>query len=166
MTVNDVKNVKAAIKAEMLRRNGYGSLAAYGGSSYDFSQAPAVGQKTKPEYGEKTIDLLLKICDYKDLRLTRADEPIPTAFNKGLLDFITKLSKEESTGESAATVANLFPDRRPETSSCRGNCTGLCVGNCTNHCNGCTSCTASCGTGCASGCNTNCKGGAMKEMGH
>lgn len=140
MTVQQLKNLKAAIKAEMLRRNGFGSLAAYGGSSYDFSTTPVVGMKTLPEHGQKTIDLILKIEDFKDLKLVKENEPIPEAFGQQLIDEVARLSREPKTGA------------KTETSSCRGACTGLCVGSCMNLCNGCTSCSAACGTGCASGC--------------
>lgn len=166
MTVEEFKQLKSALKTELARRNGIGSVAKFAGSKYDITAWPEKGKtKMKPEFGEKSIDLILQILDYKDLRLTKVGEPVPTAFNKELITLVQSLSKEESTGESEKTVKELYPSRKPETSSCRGMCTGLCVGTCTGHCNGCTSCTASCGTGCASGCNSTCKGGAMKEVG-
>ena len=167
MRASDLKDIKAAIKKELLRRNGYGSVASYGSSTYDFVRTPTVGQPIYKEFGEKTVDLLLKITDYKDLKPTKTGELIPTAFNREIIDFVNNtLAKEKFTGESTETVANLFPDRVPETSSCRGACTGLCVGSCINQCNGCTGCTASCGTGCASGCNSTCSGGSMAYSGY
>lgn len=159
MKASGLAPIKAALKAELLRRDGNGSVAQFGDSAYDFSHNPYIGEKIRPEYGQKTIDLLLKIEDYKDLRLVKVDDPIPKAFNSELLTEIARLAAEQKTGESAKTVANLYPSRKPETSSCRSVCTGLCVGTCASKCNGCTSCTAACGTGCASGCNTACKGG-------
>lgn len=159
MKASDLTTLKAAIKAEMLRRNGFGSLAEFGGTTYDFTVAPAVGVKTKPEHGQKTIDLLLKIEDYGNLVLVKENDPIPSDFNASLVNEVTRLASEAKTGESASTVTNLFPDRTAETSSCRGACTGLCVGSCHGNCNGCTGCTASCGTGCAGGCNTSCNTG-------
>lgn len=128
--------LKRLIKDEMARRNGNGSLAEFASAHYDFSVAPAYGQKTKPEHGQKTIDLLLKIKDYGDLRLVREDEAIPISFDASLLDYVRMLSAEQATGE--------LSDR----SSCRGACTGLCVGSCIGHCNGCSGCVATCGTGC------------------
>lgn len=159
MKASELISIKAALKAEMLRRNGFGSLAEFGGSAYDFAVAPGIGVKTKPEHGQKTIDLLLKIEDYGNLVLVRENDPIPSDFNVGLLTEIQRLASEAKTGESAETVSKLFPSRTAEKSSCRGACTGLCVGSCHGNCNGCTGCTASCGTGCASGCNTSCNTG-------
>lgn len=159
MNTSELKELKAAIKAEMQRRNGFGSLAEYGTSTYDFTVTPVKDGKIRPEYGQKTIDLMLKIKDYPGLKLVVADDPIPDAFNAGLINEVKKLANEKKTGESAKTVANLYPSREAETSSCRGACTGLCVGTCIGNCNGCTNCTASCGTGCASGCNSTCKSG-------
>lgn len=149
MNSTDVKNLKAKIKAEMQRRNGYGSLTSYAGTAYDFSTAPAKDVKILEEHGKKTIDLILRIEDYKDLKLAKKENPIPKAFDENLYKEIDRLATEKTTGESKNTVKNLFPSRTPETSSCRGDCSGLCVGSCINHCNGCTSCTATCGTGCA-----------------
>lgn len=159
MKASELVTLKAAVKAEMLRRNGFGSLASFGGSAYDFTTAPAVGVKTLPEHGQKTIDLLLKIEDYGNLVLVKENDPIPSDFNSSLVNEINRLKSEAKTGESTKTVTNLFPSRTAEASSCRGACTGLCVGSCHGMCNGCTGCTASCGTGCASGCNTSCNTG-------
>lgn len=166
MTVEELKKLKSVLKTELARRNGVGSVAKYAESSYDITDWPVKHQtKMKPEYGEKTIDLILQIQDYKDLKLTKVNEPVPRAFGSELITLVQNLAKETATGETAKTVKNLYPSRTPEVSSCRGMCTGLCIGTCTNNCNGCTSCTASCGTGCASGCNSTCKGGSMKEVG-
>ena len=158
MTVNEVKTLRAKIKAECLRRNGYGSITNYGSSAYDFATTPTSNSKVLVEQGQKTVDVFLHIEDYKDLKIVKKNDPIPVAFNA---QYITKevdrLATEVKTGESAKTVKNLFPNKKPEVSSCRGACTGLCVGTCINNCNGCTSCTASCGTGCESGC-TSCQG--------
>ena len=155
ITAEKVIELKAKIKAEMLRRNGHGSLESYGGSSYDFTITPVKGELVKAEHGQKTVDLLLKIEDYGDLTLSKQHSKIPSSFTEELLTEIDRLAGETKTGLST------------EKSSCRGDCTGLCVGSCIGKCNGCTGCTASCGTGCASGwksgctgsCNTNCTGG-------
>lgn len=152
MNSTDVKNLKTKIKAEMLRRDGVGSLTEFGTSTYDFTIVPAAGVKVLEEHGKKTVDLLLKIEDYGDLRLTKKGDPIPKSFNENLYKEIDRLASEKKTGETEETVKNLFPNKTPEVSSCRGACTGLCIGSCISLCNGCTSCTASCGTGCASGC--------------
>lgn len=154
MTTEQVKQLKAKIKAEMLRRDGNGSLASYGSSSYDFSATPTAGSSVKAEYGEKTINLLLQIEDYGDLSLVNAGDPIPQSFNSGLINEVNRLAAEEKTGESEETAAMFNDGRVAETSSCRGMCTGLCVGTCIDQCNGCTGCTATCGSGCTTGCSS------------
>lgn len=146
MTAAQVNELKAKIKAEMLRRNGHGSLAAYGNASYDFKTTPVADDWIWTEQGQKTVDLILKIEDFGDLFFARKHENIPEDFSTKLLTEIDRLSKEAKTGETT------------EKSSCRGDCTGLCVASCISQCNGCSGCTASCGTGCASGCNANCTG--------
>lgn len=161
ITAEQVIELKSKIKAEMLRRNGYGSLAEYGSADYDFIETPVKDELIMAEHGQKTIDLLLKIENYGDLIPSEKGSLIPSDFTEGLLDEVDRLAAELKTGESAKTVANLFPDRAAEISSCRGDCTGLCVGSCTGLCNGCTGCTSTCGTGCASGCNTTCTGGCQ-----
>ena len=161
LTAAQAIELKAKIKAEMLRRNGFGSLAEYGTSSYDFTENPTKDELIMTEHGQKTVDLLLKIEDYGDLTLSEKGSLIPGSFSEVLLTEVDRLATEEKTGESVETVKDLFPDRTAEVSSCRGDCTGLCVGSCTGLCNGCTGCTSTCGTGCASGCNTTCTGGCQ-----
>ena len=159
VTVEQVIQLKSKIQAEMRRRNGRASLEEFG--NLDFLNEPVKNELIMAEHGQKTIDLLLKIEDYGDLTLSERGILIPSDFTAELLDEVDRLSTEQATGESESTVANLFPDRTVEVSSCRGDCTGLCVGSCHGQCNGCTGCTASCGTGCESGCNTTCTGGCQ-----
>ncbi len=163
MTTSQLTIIKDRIDAELARRNGNGSLANY--SNLAFSEPPLARngyQGIRKEYGEKTIDLLLKICDYKDLVLTEAGGVIPDAFNyEDMTALLDILSGEERSGVSADNVNNGLADKA-EVSSCRGNCTGLCVGSCIDMCNGCSGCAASCGSSCANGCREDCTGGAFK----
>mgnify|MGYP004453836539 CR=1 FL=1 len=162
---------KAALKKELLRRNGigpdnrlwtpsapFGSLTEFGSSKYDFTHTPTKDQKIYSEYGQKTVDLLLKIKDYEDLDPTVEGNPIPKGFNDGLIDKVTALSKEEFSGETEATIAarkaagESTANLKPEASSCKTMCSGMCVGSCIGFCNGCNkTCTSNCGTGCANG---------------
>lgn len=172
ITRTQLVTLKAKVKAEMKRRNGlgpasgatwtppkaYGSLADYGGTAYDFTHAPAKDGKIYPEYGQKTINLLLKIGPHGDLAPAEDGKPIPKSFNADLLTYTDALAKEAFTGETEETIAarraageNVSSLKR-ETSSCNAACTGLCVGSCIGLCNGCsTTCTATCGTGCNGG---------------
>ena len=72
MKASDLKDIKEAIKAELKRRDGYGDVSSYAGTQYDITTYPKAGEKIKSEYGQKTIDLLLKITDYKDLSKAQA----------------------------------------------------------------------------------------------
>lgn len=126
MTAEQVIELKRKLKAELKRRDGIGSVASLADDKYDFLEEPEYGKPMTAEQGAKIIDLLIQICDYKDLKYVVRGEPIPEAFGEELIDFVDKLSKEEKTGE---------PDER---TSCTGLCTGLCTGSCTGFCNGCT----------------------------
>jgi hypothetical protein len=133
MTAEQVIELKAKLKAELARRSGLGSVAEFASDEYDFTEVPQAGRAITADQGKKIIDLLLQICDYKDLRYVVKGDTLPEAFDAELLDLVDKLSKEQITGDST------------EVSSCNGLCTGLCVGSCINTCNGCTGCTGSSG---------------------
>ena len=38
LTAEEINSLKAKVKAEMARRNGYGSLESYAGADYDFTK--------------------------------------------------------------------------------------------------------------------------------
>ena len=75
MTAAEIIALKTAIRNEMIRRSGYGSLSTnsgygyadrnqsinYSSSSYNFSQTPVDGNPILTEHGQKTVDLLLNI---------------------------------------------------------------------------------------------------------
>ena len=88
MKTTDLAPMKAAIKKELARRNGFGDVSEYAEAKYDLSKQPTIGEKIRPEYGEKTIDLLLHICDYKDLKKVKLNGPVPAAFGPELTDFV------------------------------------------------------------------------------
>jgi hypothetical protein len=176
MTAAQVIDLKAKIKAEMARRKYYGSLSTNGGynyavkdsavnyasSTYDFTTTPSSGNAVLAEHGQKTVDLLLKIKDYGDLKKVVQNDPIPNSFDAALITYVNNLAKESITGSS---------------SSCRGACTGLCVGTCASGCSGCSStngssdsigsycsgCAATCGSGCTTGCGSGCTSGCTGQ---
>ena len=167
---NELVTLKRRIKAEMQRRNGlgpsnrfwmpsqpFGSMTEFADSRYDFLHTPMRDAKIYSEYGEKTVDLLLKIRNYNDLQPTQEGVPIPTGFNSGLLQKARNLSSEGFTGETVVTAAARRAAGEMsvpvvESSSCAGACSGLCVGSCIGMSNGClNTCTAACGTSCAGG---------------
>lgn len=137
-----IKDEKAAIKAELKRRSGYGDISKYGADNYDFKTDANVDSEILAEQGEKTINLLYAI---KDIGIEQA-------------------AKDKILPENAPTLASLIEKMQGEAmegavSSCRAACSGLCAGSCISGCNGCSGtcsgkcsgCAATCGSGCASG---------------
>ena len=161
LTAKQINELKAKEKTEMARRSGYGSLAGFAGTAYDFTVTPVKGGGILAEHGKKTINPLLNVKDHAGLVLVDGEtpegvtpstsgDPIPAAFDEELIAEVDKLAAESMTGNS---------------SSCRGACTGLCLGTCTSSCSGCSgSCSSSCGgscggcTGCSS-CGSSCSNG-------
>lgn len=141
MTAAQINVIKSRLKAELARRNGFGSVSGYSQSGYDFTKIPVQGEVILAEHGQKTIDLLLKIASLGDLKAVASGEPIPNSFTyEKIIDLLSVLEKESKTGTAS------------ETSSCGTNCTGLCVGSCQGMCNGCTdTCSGACWTSCAAG---------------
>ena len=45
------RKIKERIKAEMARRNGFGSVQTYSSSTYDFTTSPSSGNKIMTEQG-------------------------------------------------------------------------------------------------------------------
>lgn len=68
MTANEIISLKTKVKAEMQRRSGYGSLASFGGDSYEFNIAPSSGELIKADHGQKIINPLLEIADISGLK--------------------------------------------------------------------------------------------------
>lgn len=148
-------DIKRRIKAEMTRRCRNGSLTAYAGSQYDFTETPAQGKPIKAEHGQKTAGLLQNIKDYGFSGIQEGAK-IPDGFNNAnLVAILNELEAE--------------PMQYQGKSSCNSACSGLCTSNCWDSCTGCTSCTScsgcsgcygDCGTGCGpcSGCTSACAG--------
>ena len=151
LTVEQIIEIKAKLKAEMLRRglnnstSSFGSLSEYGGEEYDFSVEPAKNAHILQEHGQKTINILYRIEDQENCEYVKDDSKIPSDTNfKALNSYIDILATETMEDTSSA---------------CRGACSGLCYGSCIGNCNGCSGkcdtgcvgCVATCGTGCASG---------------
>lgn len=162
ITAAQVNTLKQKVKAEMTRRNQFGSLSTdtghgwavdgqainYADSAYDFTTTPAIGEHINAEHGQKTIDLLLKINDHNNLPTTAQGNKIPDGFNEELITWVDTLAEEPMVGSS---------------SSCKGKCTGLCVSTCATGCTSCTSCSGCSGcsdvcTGCTNSCTDSCSG--------
>ncbi len=134
--------LKAKVKAEMLRRNQSGSVAAYGGSEYDYAQPPEKGGLVRSEHREKVITPM-------------------RAVNSDLVDEVQGAAiGEEELADMETRVdvwaARSITDR--SGSDCKSGCTGTCYTGCTTGCSGCGSgCPTGC-SGCGSGCPTGCSG--------
>ncbi len=132
--------LKAKVKAEMLRRNQSGSVAAYGGSEYDYAQPPEKGGLVRSEHREKVIT---------PMRAVNSDlvgEAQGAAIGEEeLADLETRVG---------VWAARTITDR--SGSDCKSGCTGTCYTGCVTGCQGCGSgCPTGC-SGCGSGCPTGC----------
>lgn len=134
---SDLVAIKARVKAEMLRRNQVGSLAAYGGSSYDYSVTPTAGGKILPEHWNKLITPMNAMVN-TGLSTVSSGQKIPP------LNTINTLLTQ---AEGYSITGN--------TTNCKSSCSGLCVGTCKS----------TCGTGCASSCTGSCSGGCADNCG-
>ena len=135
--------LKAKVKAEMQRRNKKGSVASYGGASYDYSDTSGI--HIKKEHYEKNI---------VPLRAVNSNG-LPGASGTG------KLVSESDLAAMEGRVAAL--EAVPVYSSstgCASSCTGLCSGGCSGTCHGsCTGGCSGCGGACSYGCGVGCSGG-------
>lgn len=151
LTVEQIIEIKAKLKAELKRRNlndstsSFGSVSEFAGEEYDFTTVPKKDSQILQEQGEKTINLLYRITDNEVCEYVQDEGKIPSDVNfSSLSSYIDNLATEK--------IEDTF-------SHCRGACTGLCFGSCIGMCNGCSGkcdtgcvgCVATCGTGCASG---------------
>lgn len=134
--------LKARVKAEMQRRNQSGSVAGYGGSSYDYAVAPAAGGVVRAEHRDKLVTPMRAVNP--DLVPASAGSVIRESELANLETRVTAWSARSMTDQSG--------------SDCKSGCTGTCYTGCATGCTGCGSgCPNSC-TGCGSGCPTGCSG--------
>lgn len=146
MTPAELNNIKAQVKAEMLRRTRYANISGYGGTNWNITTAASTGKPIVKDQGDKIITPLLQIKDYGDLYNPVQGGPVPNSYNSKLSNYVRQLATEPVEGSST---------------NCRGACTGMCYGSCAAGCKGCTgSCSTSC-NGCSGTCGTGCNGGAM-----
>ncbi len=139
--------LKAKVKAEMLRRNQSGSVAAYGGSAYDYAQPPAKGGLVRGEHREKVITPMRAVNS--DLVDEAGDSVIR---EEKLADLETRVE---------VWAARSITDR--SGSDCKSGCTGTCYTGCVTGCSGCGSgCPTGC-SGCGTGCGTACWKGCSQD---
>lgn len=133
------KELKAAVKAECLRRSYTGSVADYGGSSYDYTTEPADGGMIKKEYYTKNAVPLNAISG----DITTAPGIITEAGIKAMEEKVAALAAISKTSSSTG---------------CKASCTGLCSSSCSGGCSGCGgSCSYNCSSSCSGSCDNTCK---------
>lgn len=135
--------LKAKVKAEMLRRNQSGSVAAYGGTAYDYTVKPAAGKVLLQEHLDKLSVPMSAVNNTS----------IPGKTGKRVISE-AELSAMEA--KVAAWAARSITDT--SGSDCKSGCTGACYTGCATGCTGCGSgCPTGC-SGCGSGCPDGCSG--------
>ena len=160
-------DLKARVRAECLRRCYTGSVAAYGGAAYDFSNPAADGHTVDVEHYEKLAYPLAQINSAKvngvDGDRIVTDDDL-TAFEAALTLFEARAMTDKTQGDCQASCTGACYTGC--TSGCKGNCTQSCADDCVGQCTGCgsgcaDSCSGSCRgtcTGCGSGCDGQCSG--------
>lgn len=143
LSVERIKNIKARLKAVLLKRKYYGDVTSLANTANDFSTIPALNGLVLSEHGAKTINLILNITDVGALKKIENDNYILRDIS-AIETWLTKYENQTSTSSS---------------SGCRGNCTGLCVSHCSTECAG--SCMTACSTGCMSTCTGSCVGSCV-----
>lgn len=135
-----INAIKARVKAECLRRCHTGSVAQYGASGYDFSNAPASDIVAASEHYSKDIDPLHAINP----------DVFPDIYGPRVITDADLLAQE-----AFLAVAEKTDVTSTSHNDCAASCTGLCLG-CTGTCGG--ACTGSCGSNCTGGCSSTCTG--------
>lgn len=154
---SDFVSLKARVKAEMNRRRYSGSLTAYAGTAYDYTETPTVGGVIKPEHANKLIVPVNAITPSGYTEKSTGDA-VPE-----LETLDTKLKAHEayplkgSGTDCASGCSGLC------SSGCYNNCAG-CGGSCSYDCSGCTgSCVGDCQGTCSGGCSTSCGGACWRD---
>lgn len=149
--------LKAKVKAEMLRRSQSGSVAAYGGTAYDYITAPSAGKVIQKEHIEKLTGPM------------RAVNPDLVPAPGGV---VTEAELANLETRITAWAARAITDR--SATDCKSGCTGTCYTGCATGCSGscggascqmeCVTnclqtCVGQCGDYCTGECGNNCTGG-------
>lgn len=139
----ELVTIKARVKAEMLRRSRDAAIYNYGGTAYDYTNAPAANTKVALEHYDKVI------------------EPL-RAVNPGSLPALgaKPVSEADMTNIGASITAFETKTLYGGSTDCASGCAGMCVscsGSCTGGCSGCYGCGGACSYGCT-GCSGTCSG--------
>lgn len=164
----DAINLKTKVKAEMIRRCYSGSVAAYGGTDYDFSTAPT---STGPLLGEHLKKNLvpMQAVNADGLptypgTLTQAqirvmETKIAAWATRGIADRTATDCKNGCTGTCYSSCQTGCYSSCTSCTGCSGGCSGDCDGGCSGCGSGCSGSCRGCSGTCSGGCSGNCKGG-------
>ena len=160
-------SLKSRIKAEVLRRQYTGSVSSYGGTSYDYTVEPKVGDFVKAEHYNKlneplrainSDDLLENVVSGDKIREIATLEARTT-----LLESKALTSSSSNTGCKASCTGLCSTAC---TGTCSGGCSGSCTGTCSGTCSGgCTGCSGGCSGQCTGGCGGSCSGACWGSCG-
>lgn len=148
---NRFTSLKSRVKAECTRRAYAGSVAEYGGTSYDYTVNPATGKVILKEHYTKLAIPMNAI--------NSTDTP-------NISDTRIVLDNDLTTMEAKLTIYESRDKEDRKNTDCSASCTGLCYGctgcggSCSHNCSGCSGCGDSCSYGCSScssGCANDCR---------
>lgn len=170
ITAERLTALKAKVKAECQRRKYTGSVASYGGTAYDYTDAPAAGKQIKKEHYEK---LAVPVNAIVGGLPTDGARVVTEAELAAMETEVTRLAAISATASNAGCKASCTGLCQGACATgCGGACAGGCKGTCKTGCSGCTGCGDSCsndcdsecdgcsgcGVGCANGCSGGCSG--------
>lgn len=144
MSAEEIIQLKARVKAELLRRNGYNNISSYGGSDYDYQVQPGAGNPLRYEHISKIIEPLNAVNSdtvaqiYGDIEQGQRPKALDGTTGDTINSFLTALEGDRKTYYG--------------TNHCKGQCSGLCVSRCTGGCTGCSGCGDTCSYNCSNEC--------------
>lgn len=150
---SDFANLKAKVKAEMLRRSYSGSVAAYGGSAYDYASPPTTNGPILGEHLKKNLTPMQQVNGdglpgYPGALTTTQQQAMET---KVAAWAVRDIQDRSGTDCKSGCTGTCYSSCQ---TGCYSTCSGSCVGSCSTTCTG--GCTGSCNNTCAGGCNDNC----------
>lgn len=171
ISADRLNTLKAKVKAECLRRQYTGSVAAYGGTAYDYTVAPATGGVARKEHYEK-LAVPMNAINATDTPATDGARIISeseiAAMETKVAAYAQRSIYDTSGTDCSASCTGMCYSCTSCTScsGCSGcgdactSCTGCsgCSGSCTDACTGSCSGCYGCGMGCATACTTGCTG--------
>lgn len=177
LSADRFNNLKARVKAECLRRAYSGSVASYGGTTYDYSVTPATGTVAKQEHRDK-IATPLNAINSNTITTASGQKVISESDMVNMEAFTTvleKRTKTDNSGTDCKTGCTGMCYGCQDTcynvcTSCTGNCTGSCSGSCDGCCSydcssSCDGCSDDCGDTCGDACHEDCGGSCMDDCG-